>query len=492
MAPDTFLTRLPTWQSLLLLCFALLGLRALLIHFAGLELHFDEAQYWEWSRRPDWSYYSKGPLAAWSIHLSTTLFGHGEWQVRLPAWLAAGGFVAVLFYFARDLWGSAAAGWWAVLLGATTPVYFALGSVMSTDIFLFLCWTLALWTGFRALYRDAPTAWYGCGAAVGIGALGKLSIGLVPFFLGLFVLFRKPAVLRNPHLWGGLGLLFVCMVQVIWWNSQHDWVMLRHELGHAGLTETAPAAYDWNDLLDFIAGQWLMLSPLVALVWIPLLLRPPRLPEQRLIWGISWLVLAFFIVKALHAKVQPNWPAPAYIGLLVLFAGRIPELSKRLRGFVLAGIAIGSVLLGALFFTPHLGIDGKRDPFKKLKHWRAPVFELARQSPDSTFLLVPYYQLAGELAFYWPEPIEVYLTGSAGRRMNQYDLWPSVNREAGRDGAFVSTMPGLPPTVAAAFDACHALLPVPAYTVDGQVLRTLYGWDCRGYRVTEWPRPEGF
>ena len=27
----------------------------------------DEAQYWEWSRRIDWSYYSKGPGIAWAI-----------------------------------------------------------------------------------------------------------------------------------------------------------------------------------------------------------------------------------------------------------------------------------------------------------------------------------------------------------------------------------------------------------------------------------------
>ena len=27
----------------------------------------DEAFYWEWSRRLEWSYYSKGPGVAWSI-----------------------------------------------------------------------------------------------------------------------------------------------------------------------------------------------------------------------------------------------------------------------------------------------------------------------------------------------------------------------------------------------------------------------------------------
>ena len=33
----------------------------------------DEAEYWAWSRRLDWSYYSRGPLIAWLIRLSTVV-----------------------------------------------------------------------------------------------------------------------------------------------------------------------------------------------------------------------------------------------------------------------------------------------------------------------------------------------------------------------------------------------------------------------------------
>ena len=53
-------------------------LNAWLTAAAGFDLHYDEAQYWEWAQQLDWSYYSKGPLVAWSIALSTGLFGHGE------------------------------------------------------------------------------------------------------------------------------------------------------------------------------------------------------------------------------------------------------------------------------------------------------------------------------------------------------------------------------------------------------------------------------
>ena len=35
------------------------------------DLTADEAQYWEWSRHLDWSYYSKGPMIAYLIYLGT-------------------------------------------------------------------------------------------------------------------------------------------------------------------------------------------------------------------------------------------------------------------------------------------------------------------------------------------------------------------------------------------------------------------------------------
>ena len=43
---------------------------AYLTHECPLDLAPDEAHYWDWSRQPDWCYYSKGPLVAWLIGAS--------------------------------------------------------------------------------------------------------------------------------------------------------------------------------------------------------------------------------------------------------------------------------------------------------------------------------------------------------------------------------------------------------------------------------------
>jgi hypothetical protein len=62
------------------------------------DLCGDEAEYWSWSRRLDWSYWSRGPLIAWLIRGATEVFGGLSLRLsgslmfaaRLPAVLLGG------------------------------------------------------------------------------------------------------------------------------------------------------------------------------------------------------------------------------------------------------------------------------------------------------------------------------------------------------------------------------------------------------------------
>src|SRR5947209_409077 len=72
-----------------LLLFGLVSHVRYLTHDCPIDLSGDEAQYWDWSRALDWSYYSKGPLIAYIIRASCAAFGDVMWAVRLPAVLFA-------------------------------------------------------------------------------------------------------------------------------------------------------------------------------------------------------------------------------------------------------------------------------------------------------------------------------------------------------------------------------------------------------------------
>ena len=80
MKPDEIWTRRTLWVLGGLLIF-----RLLYVATVPLDLVHDEAYYWDWSRQLDWGYYSKPPMVAWLIALSTWLAGPSTWAVRLPA-----------------------------------------------------------------------------------------------------------------------------------------------------------------------------------------------------------------------------------------------------------------------------------------------------------------------------------------------------------------------------------------------------------------------
>ena len=48
-----------------------------------IPLHFDEAQYWDWSQELKWGYFSKPPMLAWIIGINTYLCGDTEFCIRL-------------------------------------------------------------------------------------------------------------------------------------------------------------------------------------------------------------------------------------------------------------------------------------------------------------------------------------------------------------------------------------------------------------------------
>ena len=343
-----------------------------------------------------------------------------------------------------------------------------------------------MWTIYRALFKNQPLAWYEAGAAIGIGALTKLSIGLLPLFVGVLMLLTPHLHhhLRNPHVWGGVAVLLALMSPVIFWNATHNWVMFRHEMGH--VKSGASNQY----LLDFIGGQFMALSPIVAALAASVLWRRPAQQDQRFLWWLALCWIGFFAFKSLSAKVQINWPAPSYLGLLILFAGHIPTFSLLKQRLLYAGMGLATVLMGVAYFPHAFGLSG--DPFKDTKAWQQPITALATQTPSHDFILTESYAMAGELAFYWPRRVPVYITGNRGRRFNQHDMWPSIDREAGRTAIFVSGNPQPPPQLSQAFEQCVALPPVEARAANGRVLRIFYSRECKHYRPIIWPVPGSY
>ncbi len=161
--------------------FALLGLVTLarLWLIGQFELSPDEAYYWLWSDRLDWAYYSKGPAVAFAIRAGTVLFGATEFGVRFLSPLLALGTSAVLYLFARRLYGERE-GIWVAALALALPIFHVGALVLTIDPLSIFFWSAALYAFWRALERGAGwNAWWPLtGLLVGLGFLSKYTNAL--------------------------------------------------------------------------------------------------------------------------------------------------------------------------------------------------------------------------------------------------------------------------------------------------------------------------
>src|SRR3954468_32904 len=98
-----------------------------------IDLSGDEAQYWDWSRHLDLSYYSKGPLIAYLIRASCSILGDTMPGVRLPALLLAVGTSSCIYWLTLRLFRSDRLALAAFLIGGIVPMYAAGGTLMTID-----------------------------------------------------------------------------------------------------------------------------------------------------------------------------------------------------------------------------------------------------------------------------------------------------------------------------------------------------------------------
>ncbi|GAB4484261.1 MAG: glycosyltransferase family 39 protein [Thermodesulfovibrionales bacterium] len=459
------------YGSLLVLIIGLVSLGRIYFILTGpYDLTPDEAHYWEWSRRLDWGYYSKGPMIAHLIAAGTWLFGDTVFGVRFPAVLFSGLGSWLLYRTGKDLFDEKT-GFFSGLLLLFVPLFSVYGVVFTIDAPLIFFWLLSVHL-FQKIVLSADRAgkvsfdfrWVLLGLSVGAGMLTKHSIAL--FFVTVFLCLlaskdrRWMLATTGPYI---ASLVTAAVYSpVIAWNASHDWVTFRHTAGQTHIAEgfaVSPEAF-----FDFVGSQIGVITPIVLALMLISLWRLRKDGRGSILFWLSAPILAFFLLKSCHAKVQANWALPGYLtGLIAFSASYLRDfgmLRPKMKGLVIAGILL-SAAASAAPYAPSLvnRLPEKLDPTARLTGWKE-IGETAGKiveemgGPEKVFLFSESYQVTSELAFYTPGQPVTYCFNN-NRRMNQYDLWPGFETLVGRDALMVrQTVRGLPPAVAEAFGRC--------------------------------------
>ncbi|MFV1965637.1 MAG: ArnT family glycosyltransferase [Pirellulaceae bacterium] len=473
-----------------------------------LDLVHDEAYYWDWSRQLDWGYYSKPPMIAWLIGLSTSLGGSSAFVVRLPAVLLGTGGLAWIYLLASRLYGRRA-GFWSVAVSAATPGNVVLSLLMTIDAPLIFCWGGALYGFWRFLERDTKQ-WLWLALATASVGLGLLSKQTMVGFLVLGTLFvmtsREDRVeLTRPRLW-----LWVCgslffLAPVVWWNSQHDWITIQHTSGHF-VGEPVSLLKRLTRSAEFLGSQFGVLSPVTCfLAWAVLVAAFSALRrlgrKERFLLCFSGLPLAGVLVLSLTQRIEPNWPAAFYPAAIVLMVGwalgkvDLPVLA-RLQPTALAQCVIvgGLFAAGTHLLAFGLGLEGSPlDAAVRMRGWQRLGETVAERyaelpRPDRTFVAVTAGRaVAAELAFYMPDQPRVFPWNSQNEILSQYDLWDGPTGRRGWDALLVTPVEtSAPPELASSFEEIQDLGRIDVPIGSGRC-HSYHLWHGIGFR--EWPEP---
>lgn len=465
-----------------------------LLHDCPLALSGDEAHYWEWSRHLDWSYYSKGPLVAWIIaagrwafsDLSHRLLGNDELAVRLPAILLSIVTSIGMYTLAIQTLRSAALGLGAVAICSTVPMMAAGSMLMTIDAPMACAWVWMLVAIHHALRFGSFVAWLVTGVLIAIGILAKYNMVLAFPAIGMLMLTRRELrghLLRpGPYVAAAVGLLG--MVPIVLWNLQHDWVSFRHVAGQAGVG-SGGKGFNPLGIAEYLGGQLVVFGP----IWFPALISglvcfwregtdtsgansrdsiatPDRTSDEapwtrHFLFWTTLTPLAVFLGFSPITKIQPNWPALAYItGVIVLAAWlrdglRAAPRRRTTRTLLAIGIALGfagtllihhTEWLMPLFrvlartappwdLTPVAGYD----PTARLRGWRdlgrgvSEVLAEQRGAGRDPIIASDDYQTASLIAFYTAgNPPTFSFQSALGGRQSQYDIWPNPLRDPTR------------------------------------------------------------
>lgn len=499
-----------------------------LVAWCPFDLSPDEAHYWEWSRRLDWSYYSKGPLVAWIVRLSCELLG--PWSqavvgspmlaVRVPAVLFGSLTLGSLYMLAARTFRSEGWGLAVVAIALTWPIL-GIGSILMTIDAPFVClWGWTLVAVRAATFDRVGWAWPVAGILLALGCLAKHTMVLwIPSYV-LFLWFtpaHRP-LLRSAGFWSMAAIAGLGCIPIVLWNMTHGWVMLLHAGLHSGFDRPA-SQIQWAGPFVYVGTQFCVLLGLWFWCWVRAAIqyRPSAEsnPELRYLWFLSVPTFVFFgLFSFKNGGGGANWPLAAYLSGMVLCAWRMKcewELPRPTYVRVTKGIVVAFCILGLgltvlahdmrpirPLLAPFLAPPSERqtmpmrrlDPTCRLEGWRtlaAAVGEVRdelRSQGIEPVLAGASWFIPAEIAFGLPDHPDVFSVGTAlGDRDSQYDLWrpnPIADEQAFRGRTFVLAGSG-PIQWQDAFDSVEQVRFV-AHCDRGHVLNSWNLWIGRGFR----------
>ncbi|MBC2836947.1 ArnT family glycosyltransferase [Paragemmobacter straminiformis] len=408
------------WRRLALrLVIAVTAARLVLLAFDRTDLYVDESQYWLWGQHFAFGYYSKPPLIAWVIGLSTWIGGDNAYFVRAPFALFHGATALILAALADRIYGPRVA-MLTALTYVTLPMA-AVGSLLaSTDTIMAPFFAGALYYWHRlAQERRTHLAVLG-GLCLGLAFLAKYASIYFLLGAGLAVVIHPSLRIgwRNA-LWLLLAFAAVATPNIVW-NALNGFATVSHTVDNVSwIRQPSPlGAISPLSLVQFLGAQFAVAGPLVFAATLAAIFRPQT--ARLAVFALPPLVIVS--VQALLEQAYANWAASAY------FAGTVAAVAllshrPRLMGASLAINGALSLIVPLLTIFPTFSLGDRPILVRYLgqAEMSRQIIDLAIDN-DGLPIVASRRDVLADLFFTGAESnLAFYAVPPKGRALNHYE-----------------------------------------------------------------------
>ena len=444
---NLFYNKLRLHLSLLIFITVLFLLRIFLWLYANLDLGFDEAQYWTWSKNLDWGYYSKPPFLAWLINIFTSICGNSEVCIRIssPIFHSISAFFIGLtcMNFSKNKNASfIAASIWILVPGVSLSSGF-----ISTDVPLLFFTSIALWAFSCIIFKENKKIYYFLLCfALSLGFLSKYAMLYLIIAIAIAIIFEKEILIKIKNNFSLLSFIFIIFTFLILifnhlnWNYNNSFITAQHTLANANINGEGNS---FKNFTKFFMEQFIVFGPITLLVLFSILYNYKKLSvEEKILIFLSFTPLLLVMLQAFISRAHANWAAISYVPATILVSLQIIKYWPKTKLVYYGIISIGLLLLIIIPLSSkhNFGLD----PYKKYRGWSNLGLEVSMvylNYPDAV-LVTDDRRVMAELLYYMKKKPKNWVRWNAdGHIHDHYELVTSHSDLENEIGFMISSEP---------------------------------------------------
>ena len=392
--------------------FIIFCLRIFLWNFVDLDLSFDEAQYYSWSKDIEWGYFSKPPFLAWLIHFFTQICGGSEVCIRISSPILHSLIAVFIGLSASNLSKNEdkqkifiiASSIWLLIPGVSLSSGF-----ISTDVPLLFFTSLIIWV-FSLIIMDKNLDninKYILLIAI-FCALGFLSkYAVIYLFIGIFfaIIFDKEIKNYLKYYFSYkkvilfISVFFILIFSHLLWNYENNFITAQHTLANANI------GGEWEGLLNlfkFFIEQFIVFGPITFIILLFLLLKyNEQSLYNRILLFLKFTPIIIILLQAFISRAHANWAVIAYVSGTILVAQYILKIwNSNGKSLFIINTLIGFCLMILIPISGYYNFG--MDPYKKNRGWSDLGFqvnEIYRLYPEAV-LVADDRRVLAELLYY--------------------------------------------------------------------------------------------